>query len=68
MVAAGAVPILMQRLACMDLVKASGAGFYAAATGAGATPLDPVEEFMVADWLEDLEAKRQKAGATAWLP
>ena len=68
MVQAGAVPILMQRLACMDLVKASGAGFYVAASGEGDKPLDPVEEFMVSDWIDDLEGKRQKAGAAAWLP
>jgi hypothetical protein len=65
---AGAVPILMQRLACMDLVKTNGAGFYAAASGEGDKPLDPVEEFQVQDWIEDLEGKRQKAGAVAWLP
>jgi hypothetical protein len=68
MVQAGAVPILMQRLACMDLVKTNGAGFYAAASGEGDKPLDPVEEFQVQDWIEDLEGKRQKAGAVAWLP
>jgi len=54
MVQAGAVPILMQRLACMDLVKANGAGFYVASSGEGDKPLDPVEEFMVCDWIDDL--------------
>ena len=68
MLQAGAVAILMQRLACMDLVKASGAGFYAAASGEGDKPLDPVEEFMVGDWIEDLEGKREKAGTVVWLP
>jgi len=44
MIAAGAVPVMMKRLACMDLVRKSGLGFYGAAAGAkGATgrPLDP---------------------------
>jgi hypothetical protein len=68
MVAEGARPILMTRLACIDLVKSLGVGFYAAASGEGEAPLDPVEEFMTADWIEDLEAKRRAAGAQDWLP
>lgn len=68
MVEAGAVPVLMQRLACMDLVRRGGVGLYQAATGDGEAPLDPVEQFMVEDWLADLEHKRAKAGAAAWLP
>ena len=47
---------------------ANGSGFYAAASGEGDKPLDPVEEFMVSDWIDDLEGKRQRAGAAAWLP
>jgi hypothetical protein len=39
-----------------------------ARSGEGDKPLDPVEEFQVQDWIEDLEGKRQKAGAVAWLP
>lgn len=62
MVQAGAKPVLLTRLACMDQVKAKGGGFYAV------KGLDPVEEFMCSDWLEDLEQKREKAGAAAWLP
>lgn len=46
-----------------------GTSFYAAASGDGESPLDPVEEFQVQDWLEDLEQKRREVGAAAaWLP
>jgi hypothetical protein len=49
----------------MAQVKATSGGFYAElASGA----LDPVEEFMLEDWLADYEAKRQKLGVTEWLP
>ena len=68
MVEEGAVPVLMQRLACMDLVRRGGVGLYQAAAGDGGAPLDPVEQFMVEDWLADLERKRAEAGAAAWLP
>ncbi|MBY0331760.1 MAG: hypothetical protein K2X49_13935 [Acetobacteraceae bacterium] len=64
----GAVPVLMHRLACMDLLRQRGLGLYAAAAGDGADPLDPVEQFMVEDWLADLEKRRAEAGAAAWLP
>lgn len=66
MVESGAVPILMTRLACMDQVKGIGVGIYEAAAGEGG--LDPVEQFMVEDWLADLETKRREAGAAEWLP
>jgi hypothetical protein len=69
MIAAGAVPVLMKRLACMDLVRRSGLGFYGAASGAkGATgrPLDPTYAFMVRKWLRDLEGER--AARAGWLP
>ena len=68
MVADGAVPILLHRLACMDTVRRCGLGLYQAAAGNGEVPLDPVEQFMVEDWLADLEGKRQTAGANEWLP
>ena len=64
----GAKPILVRRLAAMDQVKALGVGFYAAASGEGDAVLDPVEAFMVESWLDDLNAKRERAGAAAWLP
>jgi len=67
-VSEGAKPIMMLRLACMNLLKSKGTSFYAAASGDGESPLDPVEEFMVSDWLEDLEQKRWEVGAAAWLP
>jgi hypothetical protein len=65
-VTAGAKPILLTRLACMNLVRASSAGFYRAA--AGAAGLDPVEEFMIEDWLSALEAARHGVGVSEWLP
>ena len=65
MVKDGAKPILLTRLASMAQVKATHGGFYAElASGA----LDPVEEFMLEDWLADYESKRQKAGVAGWLP
>jgi hypothetical protein len=63
MAKAGALPMFMPRLACMDLAKGTGGGFYEAAD-----MLDPVEGFMVEDWLADLEAKRSKLGVSDWLP
>jgi hypothetical protein len=69
MIATGAVPVMMKRLACMDLVRRSGLGFYGAASGAkGATgrPLDPTYAFMVRKWLRDLEGER--AAQAGWLP
>jgi hypothetical protein len=68
MVADGAKAMLLTKLPCMDLVKGGRLNFYEAATGAGPEPLDPVEEFMLSDWLEGLEAKRQKLGVADWLP
>lgn len=66
MVAGGAVPILMRRLPCMDLVRKPGLGFYAAAAGEGS--LDPVEEYMVGNWTDALETARANVGASDWLP
>lgn len=69
MIEAGAIPIMMKRLACMDLVRKSGIGFYSAATGGkGATgkPLDPTYAFMVKKWLRDLEGERM--AQAGWLP
>lgn len=66
MVAEGAKALMLNRLPCFDLVKASGHGVYGAA--AGAAGLDPVEEFQCEDWVAGLEANRVKAGVAAWLP
>lgn len=66
MVEGGAVPVLLHRLAAMDAAKAVRGGVYEVAAGGGG--LDPVEAFMVEDWLADLERKRREAGAAAWLP
>lgn len=68
MVSDGAKSLLITKLACMDMVKARKLNLYDAAIGEGVDPLDPVEEFMVWKWLEDLEAKRQKLGIADWLP
>jgi len=68
MLADGAKPMLLTKLACMDLVKDARLNFYEAATGGGNSPLDPVEGFMLSKWLKGLEAKRQKLGIADWLP
>lgn len=68
MISDGAKPVLLTRLPCMDLVKGTKQNFYEAASGDGDDPLDPVEEFMLSDWLEDMEAKRQRLGVASWLP
>lgn len=68
MMSDGAKPVLLTRLPCMDLVKGTKQNFYEAASGNGDDPLDPVEEFMLSDWLEDMEAKRQRLGVASWLP
>jgi hypothetical protein len=71
MVEGGAVPVMMRRLACMDLVRKSGLGFYGAASGEkGATgkPLDPTYAFMVKKWLRDLEGERVAQAGAGWLP
>jgi hypothetical protein len=47
-------------------VKASGVGLYGAAVGEAG--LDPVEEFMVSEWVERLETRREEAGIRSWLP
>jgi hypothetical protein len=65
MVKDGAIPILLTRLASMAQVKGAAGGFY---TALASGLLDPVEDFMLEDWLADYEAKRQKAGVAGWLP
>jgi hypothetical protein len=61
----GAPPILLTRLASMAKVKGATGGFYAEL---GSGSLDPVEDFMLEDWLANLESKRHAAGVTGWLP
>lgn len=63
MVDGGVKPFLLLRLAAMEAVRKPGLGFYRASEA-----LDPVEEFMVSDWLEDLESKRVQAGVAEKLP
>lgn len=71
LVGAGAVPLLMRRLACMDDVRRSGVGFYAAADGKPGTngrPLSPTHRFMVKNWLKDLDGRRAPQAVAGWLP
>jgi hypothetical protein len=63
----GAKVILVTRLACMKLVRDRGLGFHEAARGGLPDDL-AVEEFMVEDWLADLEDKRAREGVAEWLP
>jgi hypothetical protein len=79
MVKAGAKPLLLNRLPCMDLLKKAAAvdpramNFYAAAV-AGDSGLDMgedfdmVQEFMVQNWLDGIEDKLVKLGVVDWLP
>jgi hypothetical protein len=72
MVKAGAKPLLLNRLPCMELLKQAAAedatamNFYAAA--AGDAGLDMVEQFMVENWLDGFEDKLVKLGVADWLP
>lgn len=65
---------LMNRLACMGefidrrVKKGEPLSFYDAAYGKAAKPLDPVQEFMTEEWLEDLEEERRNLGVSEWLP
>jgi hypothetical protein len=71
MVEAGAVPVMMKRLSCMDLVRRSSLGFYGAASGmkgAAGRPLDPTYAFIVRKWLRDLDAERSVQAEAGWLP
>jgi hypothetical protein len=63
MVSDGAVPLLLPRLPCMDLVKGRRLSFYEASG-----ELDPVEGFMLTKWIRGLEAKRVQLGIADWLP
>jgi len=68
MVDGGVKPILLPRLACNDLVRASGKGLYAAAAGQGLDLSHQVQRIMVNRWLASLEHKRAEQGALEWLP
>jgi hypothetical protein len=71
MMEAGAVPVMMKRLTCMDLVRKSGIGFYGAAAGGkgvNGKPLDPTYAFMTKKWLEHLRNERAEHGGEEWLP
>ena len=77
MVEAGAKVMLMTKLPIMEAVQGvpDGSGsvvgakdLYAAATGSCDNPLEPVQEFILGEWLEELEAKRKKLGVAEWLP
>ena len=62
----GARPLLLHRLPHIDTIRASGVGFYAASVGLAG--LDPVEEFVIENWLYSLEGLRDMSGLNEWLP
>jgi hypothetical protein len=64
----GVKMILLPRLACYDLVHASGKGFYEAAAGTGLDLSLQVQRIMVKRWLAALEQKRADHGILGWLP
>ena len=61
MLGSGVKPVFMRRLAAMDQVRQPGVGFYRAEE-----VLEPVEGFMVDEWVADLEAERTRVGADGW--
>jgi hypothetical protein len=64
----GVKVILLPRLACNDLVRASGKGLYAAASGSGLDLSHQVQRIMVKRWLAGLEQKRAEHGVLEWMP
>ena len=63
LVSAGAQPVYLPALPCMDRIREGGLGFYSSNKS-----LDPVRAFMVRRWVARLENEVAKAGATEWLP
>ena len=63
LVSAGAQPVYLPALPCMDRIRQGGLGFYSSSKS-----LDPVRAFMVRRWVARLEDEVGKAGATEWLP
>lgn len=63
LVSAGAQPVYLPTLPCMDRIRQASLGFYSSDKG-----LDPVRAFMVRRWVARLESEVAKAGATEWLP
>ena len=67
----GVRPIFFPRLPCMDEMRAAGLGFAAAASGKSGlagTPLGPVRQFMVKQWVGKIQAELRRIRATEWLP
>lgn len=63
--------IFFPRLPCMDEVRRSGLSFADAASGmrgAEGKPLDPIQQFMVKQWIDRAQKAFAKIGATEWLP
>ena len=46
--------------------KSLPVGLYTAASGKAG--LEPVQEFMVEDWLADIESQRREEGVAEWMP
>lgn len=71
LVKAGARPIYLPALACMDHLRTRGLGFYAAIAGERGTSdevMDPVRRFMVKKWIARLERELAEVGVMDWLP
>jgi len=71
LVKAGARPIYLPALACMDHLRKLGLGFYAAIArerGAGGEVMDPVRRFMIKRWIGRLETELAELGVADWLP
>ena len=63
--------VYLRRLTCIDLVRASGLGYYDIAAGVpGANGVRPKAtlQHMTKAWLQDMEAEHTRAGTTEWLP
>ena len=67
MTEAGAKFIGMQRLPCLDQIRAAGISFNAAAADKDHV-IGPVASFMVRRWLHHLEEQCERAGVQEWLP
>ncbi len=63
--------LFMPRLPCMVEMRDSGLSFYDAAKGkrgCRGKPMDPVRQFMVRSWLDEMERVFEKIGILEWLP
>jgi hypothetical protein len=68
---AGVRPIFLPRLPCMEEMRSAGLGFADAASGRPGlkgTPLGPVRQFMVKQWVGKIQAELKRIKALEWLP